>query len=115
MNWFLYDNEKLNLEHRPDLIWNCDESGLPHELSKLKIISRRGQKTLLVKKVFCHFLKACIKARTSFQVLIYKKRSLRFDGGEVIREVISEKCKCFYVLHLYCRDSETVVKGFETF
>ena len=32
-----------------------------------------------------------------------------------IREAILEKCKCFYVLHLYCRGGETVVKGFETF
>ena len=47
--------KELNLEHRPDLIWNCDESGLPHEPSKLKIISRRGQKTLLVKKAFLSF------------------------------------------------------------
>ena len=28
-----------------------------------------------------------------------------------IREAILEKCKCFYVLHLYCRGGETVVKG----
>ena len=32
-----------------------------------------------------------------------------------MREVILEKCKCFYVLHLYCREGEAVVKGFETF
>lgn len=47
--------KKLGLEERPDLIWNCDESGLPHEPSKLKIISKRGHKTLLVshKPIFC--------------------------------------------------------------
>lgn len=39
----------LGLQNRPDLIWNCDESGLPHEPSKLKIISRKGQNTLLVR------------------------------------------------------------------
>ena len=42
----------LGLHERPDLIWNCDESGLPHEPSKLTIISRKGQKTLLVRKFF---------------------------------------------------------------
>ncbi|XP_066926658.1 uncharacterized protein [Clytia hemisphaerica] len=40
--------KKLKIEDKPHLIWNCDESGLPHEPSKLKIISRKGQKTLLV-------------------------------------------------------------------
>ena len=54
--------KKVNLEHQPYLIWNYDESGLPHEPSKLKIILRKG-----------HFLKAYIKIRTSFQVFIYKK------------------------------------------
>ena len=39
---------KLGIQNRPDLIWNCDESGLPHEPAKLKIISRKGQNTLLV-------------------------------------------------------------------
>ena len=42
----------LGLHERPDLIWNCDESGLPHEPSKLTIISRKGQKTLLVRNFF---------------------------------------------------------------
>lgn len=43
--------DDLQLKDRPDLIWNCDESGLPHEPSKLKIISKRGQKTLLVSEL----------------------------------------------------------------
>ena len=47
--------KKVNLEHQPYLIWNYDEPGLPHEPSKLKIILRKGQKTLLVKKVFLSF------------------------------------------------------------
>ena len=40
--------DELGIQDRPDLIWNCDESGLPHEPSKLKIISPKGQNTLLV-------------------------------------------------------------------
>ena len=42
----------LGLQERPDLIWNCDESGLPREPSKLTIISRKGQKTLLIRIFF---------------------------------------------------------------
>ena len=40
--------ERLNLRNRPHLIWNCDESGLPHEPKKCKVITGKGQKTLLV-------------------------------------------------------------------
>ena len=40
--------QKLGLEDRPDLIWNMDESGLPHEPKKCKVISQKGQKTLQV-------------------------------------------------------------------
>lgn len=40
--------EELGVEDRPDLIWNCDDSGLLHEPSKLEIISKVGGKTLLV-------------------------------------------------------------------
>jgi len=35
-------------EDRPDLIWNCDESGLPHEPKKCRVISLRSQKPLQV-------------------------------------------------------------------
>ena len=38
----------LKLENRPDLIWNTDESGLPHEPKKCRIVSLKGQKTLQV-------------------------------------------------------------------
>lgn len=37
-----------NLCGCPDLIWNCDESGLPHEPKKCKVVSAKGQKTLHV-------------------------------------------------------------------
>ena len=40
--------EKLKIRDRPDLIWNCDESGLPHESKKCQVISEKGQKTLQV-------------------------------------------------------------------
>ena len=40
--------DRLNLRNRPHLIWNCDESGLPHEPKKCKVITEKGQKTLLV-------------------------------------------------------------------
>ena len=40
--------EKLGLQDRPEQIWNVDESGMPHEPNKCKVISRRGQKTLQV-------------------------------------------------------------------
>ena len=71
--------KELNLQHCHDLIWNCDESGLPHESLKLKFF--------LAKKVFVffgHFLKACIKARISFQVFIYKKR--REGSGLMVKK-----------------------------
>ena len=38
---------------RLDLIWNCSESGLPHEPTKLKIITPKGHKTLLV-RTYCN-------------------------------------------------------------
>ena len=36
------------IAERPDLLWNCDESGLPHEPKKCKVVSPRGQPTLQV-------------------------------------------------------------------
>ena len=38
----------LNLQERPNFIWNIDESGLLSEPNKCKVISEKGQKTLLV-------------------------------------------------------------------
>ena len=38
----------LAIENRPDLFWNCDESALPCEPKKYKVISEKGQKTLQV-------------------------------------------------------------------
>ena len=38
----------LGIENRPDLLWNCDESGLPHEPKKCKVVSEKGQNTLQV-------------------------------------------------------------------
>ena len=43
----------LGLENKPEVIWNCNESGLPHEPKKLKIVSGKGQKTF---QVIAHFL-----------------------------------------------------------
>ena len=40
--------KKLGIEDRPDLIWNSDESGLPSEPKKCKVISLKGQKTLQI-------------------------------------------------------------------
>ena len=40
--------EDLLLDNRPDLIWNCDETGMPHEPKKCKVISVKGEKTLQV-------------------------------------------------------------------
>ena len=40
--------KKLGIEERPDLIWNTDESGLPSEPNKYKVVSLRGQKTLQI-------------------------------------------------------------------
>jgi len=48
---------QLGLEDRPDLVWNCDETGLPHEPDKMKIISRVGQNTLLVSNLFLTLFK----------------------------------------------------------
>ena len=47
--------KELGIENRGDLIWNCDESGLPHEPKKCKIISARGQKTLQVRRILYSF------------------------------------------------------------
>ena len=38
--------KELGTENGPDLFSNCDESGLPHEPKKFKVISEKGQKTL---------------------------------------------------------------------
>ena len=34
--------QKLGVANRPDLLWNCDESGMPHKPKKWKVISKRG-------------------------------------------------------------------------
>ena len=38
----------LGIENWPYLFWKCDESGLPHEPKKCKVISEKGQKMLQV-------------------------------------------------------------------
>ena len=43
----------LGLENKPEVIWNCNESGLPHEPKILKIVSANDQKTF---QVIAHFL-----------------------------------------------------------
>ena len=40
--------EELGIKDRPDLIWNSDESGLPHEPKKCKVVSAKGQKTVQI-------------------------------------------------------------------
>ena len=40
----------LGIENRPDLLWNCDESGLPHEPKKCKVVSEKRQNTLQVSR-----------------------------------------------------------------
>ena len=40
--------KKLGIENRPDLFWNSNESGLPSEPRKSKVISLKGQKTLQI-------------------------------------------------------------------
>ena len=67
----------LGLHERPDLIWNCDESGLPHEPSKLTIISRKGQKTLLVRKFFLYLLLSYSTSKSKKNII---KTSLCFSG-----------------------------------
>jgi len=51
--------ESLGIKDRPDLIWNCDESGLPHEPQKCRVVSAKGQKTLQVQPGFF----TCIKKK----------------------------------------------------
>ena len=36
---------QMGIAERPDLIWNCDESGLPSEPGKCKVVSLKGQRT----------------------------------------------------------------------
>ena len=40
--------DDLGIRERLDLIWNADESGLPHEPKKCKVVSGKGQKTLQI-------------------------------------------------------------------
>ena len=47
--------ERLNLKNKPHLIWNCDESGLPHEPKKCQVVPEKGQNTILV-RVFFHLV-----------------------------------------------------------
>ena len=46
----------LGIQNRPDLLWNCDESGLPHEPKKCKVVSEKGQNTLQVSQRTYTFL-----------------------------------------------------------
>ena len=48
--------EKLKIRDRPDLIWNCDESGLRHESNKCQVISEKGQKALQVNFTVFYYL-----------------------------------------------------------
>ena len=48
--------EKLKTRDRPDLIWNCDEPGLPHESNKCQVISEKGQKALQVNFTVFYYL-----------------------------------------------------------
>ena len=38
----------MGILDRPDLIWNSDESGLPHDPKKCKVVSLKGQKTMQI-------------------------------------------------------------------
>ena len=67
----------LGLHEGPDLIWKCGESGLPHEPSKLTIISRKGQKTLLVRKFFLHLLLSYSTSKSKKNII---KTSSCFSG-----------------------------------
>ena len=40
--------ENLGLKECPDLIWNVDESGVPHEPKKCKVVSLKRQPTLQI-------------------------------------------------------------------
>ena len=40
--------DDLEIGDRPDLIWNADETGLPHEPKKCNAVSQKGQKTLQI-------------------------------------------------------------------
>ena len=37
--------KNLRLEDRPDLLWNADELGVPHDHKKCKVFSLRGEPT----------------------------------------------------------------------
>ena len=37
----------LSLQERPNFIWNIDESGLPSEPNKCKVISEKGENPYL--------------------------------------------------------------------
>ena len=39
---------KLGTVDRPDLTWNSNESGLPHDPKKCKFVSLKGQKTMQI-------------------------------------------------------------------
>ena len=67
----------LGLPERPDLIWNCDESDLPHEPSKLTIISRKDKKTLLVRIFFLYLLLSYSTSKSKKNII---KTSLCFSG-----------------------------------
>ena len=40
--------ENLDLKECPDLIWNVDKSGVPHEPKKCKVVSLKEQPTLQI-------------------------------------------------------------------
>ena len=41
--------ERLNFKDKPHLIWNCNESGLPHEPKNCQVVTEKGQNTILVR------------------------------------------------------------------
>ena len=44
----------LRLQNKPQVIWDCDKSGLLHEPKKIKIVSAKGQRTF--QAVAAHFV-----------------------------------------------------------
>ena len=77
-------------------------------------IKKRSKNTFGKKGFFVIFWKHVSKLGLPFKFLFIKKKAEVWWWRNNKRSNF-RKLQMFYVLHLYCREGETVVKGFETF
>ncbi|KAJ8881388.1 hypothetical protein PR048_017869 [Dryococelus australis] len=90
---------KLGIENRPDLIWNCDETGLSYLVKHSKIVTAIGKK-YVYKKSYAdrgenHTMLVCINASGHWIPPIVIFKGIRLDEQRNILRVV-QPLHCFH-------------------